>query len=100
MIEIRTLPSFNAIAARAIGGTAQNKPAWPTVRRKARRVGELTYIDISRSARRHNFISTESRYGQTELTEFTKSWPFEAVGPSLTRFNSVNFVHSVSWSWR
>jgi catechol 2,3-dioxygenase-like lactoylglutathione lyase family enzyme len=58
-------------------------------------VGELTYIDISTSAPGDNFISTESEYEQTELTESTKWLGLRAVCPSLTGFNSVNFVHSV-----
>ena len=87
--------SFRAAAARAIVGAAQNKPACPIVLRNVRRVGELTYIDISRSARRNNFISTESEYEQTELTEFTKWLGLRALCRSLTGFNSVDFVHSV-----
>jgi len=64
--------SFSAAAERAIGGAAQNKPACPIVLRNARRVGELTYIDISTSAPGDNFISTESEHEQTESTEFTE----------------------------
>ena len=63
---------FSAAAERAIGGAAQNKPACPIVLRNARRVGELTYIDISRSATGNNFIFTEPEREQTELTEFTE----------------------------
>ena len=92
--------SFSAAAERAIGGAAQNKPACPIVLRNARRVGELTYIDISTSASGHNFISTESEHEQTESTEFTVV-PLRSCR-SLTGFNSVNFVHSVFlvWTWR
>lgn len=58
--------SPSAAAARAKGGVAQYKPVPPMVRRKARRVGGLTYFDISRSPSRNNSDL------QTELTEFTK----------------------------
>ncbi len=87
---------FGAATARAMDGAAQNKPACPIVLRNARRVGELTYIDISVSASGHNFISTESEHEQTESTEFTK-WlaPSGCLSFFLTGFNSVNFVHSV-----
>ena len=64
--------SFSATAERAIGGAAQSKPACPIVLRKLRRVGELTHIGISISAPENNFISAESKHGQTQLTEFTK----------------------------
>jgi hypothetical protein len=57
--------SFRTAAERAIGGAAQNKPACPIVLRNARRVGELTYIDISVSVTGHNFIPTESEREQT-----------------------------------
>lgn len=76
---------FSVFAARAIEGAAQNKPACPIVLRNARRVGELTYIDISISAAGNNFISNESESGQTELTEFTKWLAFEYL-PFFNRF--------------
>ena len=87
---------FGLATARAMDGAAQNKLACPIVLRNARRVGELTYIDISVSASGHNFISTESEHEQTESTEFTK-WlaPSGCLSFFLTGFNSVNFVHSV-----
>ena len=46
-IEMPTVSSPNVLAACAIEGAAQNKPACPMVLRNARRVGELTYIEIS-----------------------------------------------------
>ena len=53
------MSSLNAVAARAIRGVAQYRPACPMVWRNARRVGELTRQSLSEISVRDNSINAK-----------------------------------------